>query len=865
MKLSTPSAHPRGNGWLWLTLGLGAVLVLLFYKSFAPGQAMFANDGPLGVQKIKSYAVPDALFGIWNELGWLGGDNGAIPPNLRGLMLFLGPLGYLNFSVPLSLLILGWCAWFYFRQLGFRPMVCALGGLAAALNMNFFSNACWGLPSRATCLAMIFLALAALHSGLKSHGWIKAILAGLAIGLSISEGGDNGAFFSLFVAAYAFWIALTGEGGWLKKSIFGALRVAVMAVFATVLATQMLEIFLNTAVTGVVGTAQDQQTKEQRWDFATQWSLPKAETLRVIIPGLYGYRMDTPDGGNYWGRVGEAPGAPEQLRRHSGAGEYAGVLVVLVACWALAGAASRRDKIFSPLERKMIWFWGAMAVIALLFSWGRHAPFYQIIYALPYLSTIRNPMKFMHPFHLCLMVLFAYGLAGLSRRYLETAAAKTLGLGGQLKKWWAGATAFEKLWNYGCGAVIGLSVLAWLVYTSAHRELAAHLGQSGFDADLAGRIATFSAGEVGIFVLILMICAALLLLVQGGVFAGGKARWAGLLLGLVLVADLSRADLPWIKYYNYREKYATNPVVDFLAQHSEEARVMMPRFQISQNFSQFQQFYHVEWLQHHFPFYSIRAMDAAQEPRVPADKQAYLGTVGTNIMRYWQLTNTRYVFGVAPGFVEQLNQQLDPVEKRFRLHTAFAMTPKPGVARATTYDEITVAETKDGPLALIEFSGALPRAQLYPHWQSVTNDETALHRLADPAFNPAQSVLVADVLPASTNTGAALPVEASSYAPREIRFQTSATVPTVLLLNERFDPRWQVTVDGAVQKTLRCNFLMRGVQVPAGHHQVVFRYQQSATTFYISVVAEGFGLLLCGFLFTTRARPGHDLAPNVQR
>lgn len=137
MKLSTPSAHPRGNGWLWLTLGLGAVLVLLFYKSFAPGQAMFANDGPLGVQKIKSYAVPDALFGIWNELGWLGGDNGAIPPNLRGLMLFLGPLGYLNFSVPLSLLILGWCAWFYFRQLGFRPMVCALGGLAAALNMNF--------------------------------------------------------------------------------------------------------------------------------------------------------------------------------------------------------------------------------------------------------------------------------------------------------------------------------------------------------------------------------------------------------------------------------------------------------------------------------------------------------------------------------------------------------------------------------------------------------------------------------------------------------------------------------------------------------------------------------------------------------
>lgn len=855
-----PSSTPlRGNGWLWLTLSLVAVLVLLFSKSFVPGQAMFANDAPLGVMKIKSYAVPDAFFGNWSELGWLGGDNGTVPPNLHGLMLFLGPLGYLNFSVPLSLLLLGWCAWLFFRQLGFRPMVCALGGIAAALNMNYFSNACWGLPSRASCLAMVFLALAALHSGLKSHGWIKAILAGLAIGLSISEGGDNGAFFSLFVAAYAFWIAVSGEGGLVKKCIFAALRVAVMAIFAAVLATQMIELFVSTSVKGIVGTAQDAETKEKRWDFATQWSLPKAETLRVIIPGLYGYRMDTPDGGSYWGRVGEAPGAPEQYPRSSGAGEYAGVLVVLVACWALAGAASRKDKIFSPHERKMIWFWGGMAVIAVLLSWGRHAPFYRIVYALPYFSTVRNPMKFMHPFHLCLMVLFAYGLAGLSRRYLETAAVKAAGLGEQMKKWWAGASAFEKLWNYGCGAVIGLSVLAWLVYTSAHREMVAHLGKAGFDADSAGRIASFSAGEVGVFVLILMICAAVLLLVQGGMFSGGKARWAGLLLGLVLVADLARADLPWIKYYDYREKYATNPVVDFLTKHTEQARVVAPGFQINQNYSQFLQFYHVEWIQHHFPYNNIRAMDVAQEPRKPADKDAYERTVGKNLLRYWQLTNTRYLFGVAPGFVEQLNQQLDPVEKRFKQALSFTLGRKPNS------QAVEAVVTDNGPFALFEFTGALPRAQLYPGWQTVTNDEAALNRLADPAFNPAQTVLVAEALPASTNLTAAIPVDASTYEPRAITFKTSAAVPTVLLLNERYDPRWQVTVDGVVQKTLRCNFIMRGVPVPAGNHQVVFRFQPSLTTLYISAGAEAFGLLLCGFLFATRTRTGTSPNPNAKR
>ena len=42
------------------------------------------------------------------------------------------------------------------------------------------------------------------------------------------------------------------------------------------------------------------------------------ETLRIVIPGLYGYRLDTPrpydgnklrslDGGNYWGSMGQDP------------------------------------------------------------------------------------------------------------------------------------------------------------------------------------------------------------------------------------------------------------------------------------------------------------------------------------------------------------------------------------------------------------------------------------------------------------------------------------------------------------------------------------------------------------------------------
>ena len=59
---------------------------------------------------------------------------------------------------------------------------------------------------------------------------------------------------------------------------------------------------------------QDSATKEKQWNFATQWSLSKAETLRVLIPGLFGYRMDTPEGGNYWGKVGQDMAVPDLFK-----------------------------------------------------------------------------------------------------------------------------------------------------------------------------------------------------------------------------------------------------------------------------------------------------------------------------------------------------------------------------------------------------------------------------------------------------------------------------------------------------------------------------------------------------------------------
>src|SRR5690242_10326651 len=129
---------------------------------------------------------------------------------------------------------------------------------------------------------------------------------------------------------------------------------------------------LGTNIKGVVGSQQDPETKAAQWHWATQWSLPKLESLSLVVPGLFGYRLDTPDGGNYWGHVGRdaawdaylksgrqgpPPDPSTHFIRHSGGGIYQGVSIVLIAAFAAIQVFRRKDSLFTPTDRKLLWFW----------------------------------------------------------------------------------------------------------------------------------------------------------------------------------------------------------------------------------------------------------------------------------------------------------------------------------------------------------------------------------------------------------------------------------------------------------------------------------------------------------------------------
>jgi hypothetical protein len=853
---AAPAEAPgKGHSLRWAglcLLCLGAVVGALFSQSFQASQVHFSSDGPLGANMAKWADISAGYTGMWQDLYWLGGRGGSAYPSFtHALLMVIGPVGFAKFYPPLCLLVLGLSVWLCFRQLGFRPGVCILGALAATLNTDFLSYACWGLGTLPLAVAALFLGLAALATPASNRAWLKTALAGLAVGLAVMEGFDSGAILSLYFAAFVIFQAVQGAAASPRRWLVGLGRAALAAGMAAFIAAQALTVLIGTQIKGVVGMQQDQHTKAQRWDEATMWSLPKVETLRVVIPGLFGYRMDTPDGGNYWGAVGQKPGVIQS--RHSGSGVYGGVLMVVVAFWAVLQSRRKKDCPFTPPERRTVWFWAIALVISLLLAWGRHAPFYQFVYALPYFSTIRNPIKFMHPFHVALVMLFGYGLQCLWRCYLGKAVVAVGALPDRLKAWWAAAPGFDKRWSQSLVVAVCASLVGWLIYAASYKDLVAFLKVAAPPPELAPAIAKFSLLEVGWFILLLGVTALIFILILSGVLAGVRARWGMAVLSLLVVADLARASAPWIYYWNYPEKYATNPVLDILRARPYEQRVAMFPFQVNEYLEQFRVFYQQEWLQHQFPYYNIQSLDVAQEPRPAVENVAFrmnlLTKGGPGYVRLLELTGTRFVFGLAGGFLDALNQQLDPARKRFRPHTLFTLEQAKADAAVVTRTNAS------GPFALIEFTGALPRAKLFAHWQVVTNDNDALSTLAATNFNPAQTVLVSSPLPgpapapsATNQAGGA--VEYVSYAPKDIQLKATAARPSVLLLNDKHDPAWTVTVDGQPAPLLRCNYLMRGVYLPAGQHQVRFTFRLPTGALAVSLAALGVGVCLLGWLWS---------------
>ena len=164
---------------------------------------------------------------------------------------------------------------------------------------------------------------------------------------------------------------------------------------------------------------------------------------------------------------------------------------------------------------------------------------------------------------------------------------------------------------------------------------------------------------------------------------------------------------------------------------------------------------------------------------------------------------------------------------------------------------------------------ALPRAWLATEALVASGEETlgAIRTGRLPAgqeWEPRRTALVEASPGLSLRGGAGVGrVEFVRRGPNRVELRTASESASILVLSENHYPGWRAEVDGRAVETLRVNYNLRGVELPAGEHAVCFTFRPKSLLLGLLVSLTTFVALLLwrrkfrvpGFGFRVKGRP----------
>ena len=130
-------------------------------------------------------------------------------------------------------------------------------------------------------------------------------------------------------------------------------------------------------------------------------------------------------------------------------------------------------------------------------------------------------------------------------------------------------------------------------------------------------------------------------------------------------------------------------------------------------------------------------------------------------------------------------------------------------------------------------SNALPRVFVVGRQRTVGSEREALAAATAPGFDGRRVAVTERELPGlPQDAGGQASLSGSarlvSYEPERVVARASAQSPGLLVLTDLHYPGWKATVDGREVPIERVDYLLRGVPMPAGTHEVEFRYEPAS-------------------------------------
>ncbi len=535
--------------------------------------------------------------------------------------------------------------------------------------------------------------------------------------------------------------------------------------------------------------------------YAQGWSFHPLETLGFIIPDFYGGVSPT-----YWGYMPFT-----QIYN------YFGLVVLALGVIALLGKKHRRMAIFLSIT----------SFIFLLMSFGSFAPRLSDLFLkfLPYFNKFRVPSMILTMVQINAVLLATLGL--------DTILDKT---DSGDKKW--SKRLFTAFWV--CGGVFLLwlvaakSIFGGLSFTNAN-ELATLESRNAMDqlSAMKGQRLDllFKSGILSLLFLTVSLGLAYLRSVKK------LPRLAFVLLITVLVfVDLYVYTGRQLKPENlkakqeHQDRFAVQDYDEYLLADKDNYRIypidtdVFTQNQLPKPAG--------EWAYHH---QTVTGYSAAKLKRYD-DMLKFMqdGNRGPGEWRNFLIGVYGAPEGVAPR--EKPTPILDMLSVKYFLH--------PGrIPYDSLLTRITpVFESSQSGITVYRNNAALPRAWFVQSVQKVTPADSILPMLRSESFNP-HSLAYVETDIKGIQAPDSSRVKQTVNEMHKLAYELYTDKPSFLVLSEIYYPAgWKAMLDGKEIPIYPANYVLRGLQIPAGEHKLELVFAPS--TYAQSVTLSLIGLLL---------------------